>query len=198
MPQSSNAVHRYQVAAPRARIAERVVDGDTRAHERPRFLRRQLIGNCGQRCRRGHHILGVPAVEIEACDFAVDAHRKIAAPALLAHETMSAMPAHANALTFLPFNDVVADRIDASADFMPRHTRILKPGPQTLFDEHIAVANAACLDFHANLPSARLRDVAFHQFPICTGFADLRRLHFRIHKMPPFLICAVLAFAFSS
>jgi hypothetical protein len=55
---------------------------------------------------------------------------------------MSSMPAHADALTFLPFLHVVADCIDASPDFMTRHTRILKPGPKTLFDEHIAVANA--------------------------------------------------------
>ena len=95
---------------------------------------------------------------------------------------MSAMPAHADALTFLPFRDVAADRIDASRDFMTRHARILKPGPQTLFDEHIAVANAARLHFHANLAGARLRDIAFHQFKISTGFADLRRFHFLIHK----------------
>jgi hypothetical protein len=72
------------------------------------------------------------------------------------------MPAHADALTFLPFRDVVADCFDASSDFMTRHTRILKPGPQPLFDEHIAVANAARVHLHTNLPGARLRDVAFH------------------------------------
>jgi hypothetical protein len=93
------------------------------------------------------------------------------------------MPAYADALTVLPFRDVAADRIDASSDFMTRHTGILKPGPETLFDDHIAVANAARLHFHANLPSTRLRDSAFHQFPISTGFADLRRLHFHPHKI---------------
>src|SRR5712691_8785157 len=97
---------------------------------------------------------------------------------------MPAMPADADALTFFPLRDVAADRIDASRDFMTRHPRILKPGPETLFDEHIAVANAARLHFHANLPSAWLRDFAFHQFPISTGFADLRRLHFHIDCSP--------------
>jgi hypothetical protein len=81
---------------------------------------------------------------------------------------------------------------------MTRHTGILKPGPKTLLDDEIAVANAARLHFHADLSRAWLRDVAFHQFPISTGFADLRRLHFRIHKIPLFLIRAVLVFAFSS
>jgi hypothetical protein len=100
---------------------------------------------------------------------------------------MSAMPAYADALTLLPFNDISADRIDASADFMTRHTRILNSGPQTLFNEHVAVANAARLHFHADLAGARLRDVAFHQFKIPAGFADLGRLHFRIHKIFPWL-----------
>ena len=95
------------------------------------------------------------------------------------------MPAYADALTFLPFRDVAADRIDASRDFMTRHTRILEPGPQTLFDEHIAVANAARLHFHANLPGARLRNVALHQFPVSARFADLRRFHSHVHNMSP-------------
>jgi hypothetical protein len=72
------------------------------------------------------------------------------------------MPAYADALTFSPFRDVVADCIDAAGDFMTRDAGILKPGPETLLDDKIAVANAARLHFHANLLSARLRHVAFH------------------------------------
>src|SRR5207245_4559966 len=125
----------------------------------------------------------ISAIEINPCAFAIDAHCEIPALALCADETMPAMPAHTDALTFLPFNDVATNRIDPSPDFMTRHTRILKSGPETIFDEHIAVANAARLYFHANFPGARLRDVAFHQFPISAGFADVRRLHFHGHKM---------------
>ena len=78
---------------------------------------------------------------------------------------MSAMPADADALTLLPCGDVAADRIDASGDFMTRHARILKPGPETFFDEHIAVANAARFDFHAHLPGARLRECRVRPIP---------------------------------
>src|SRR4029077_2929573 len=98
-------------------------------------------------------------------------------------ETMSAMPAYADSLTFSPLRDVATDRIDAARDFMTRHTGILKPGPETLLDDEIAVANAARLHFHANLLSGRLRDVAFHQFPISAGLADLRCLHLHVHKI---------------
>ena len=64
---------------------------------------------------------------------------------------MSAMPAHADALAFFPWRDVVADRIDAPGDFVTRHTRILNSGPETFFDQHVAMANAARLHFHAHL-----------------------------------------------
>jgi len=96
---------------------------------------------------------------------------------------MSAVPAYADPLTFFPLRDFVADCIDASRNFMTRHTRKLKPRPETFFDDKIAVANTARFHFHANLPRARLRDIAFHQFKISAGFANLRRLHLHPHKM---------------
>src|SRR5436309_2032748 len=94
---------------------------------------------------------------------------------------MSAMPAHADALTLLPFRDVNADCIDAPGDFMTRHPGVLKPGPGTFLDENIAVANAARLHFDENLPRARLGDIALHQFPVAARLADLRSLHLLIH-----------------
>src|SRR2546425_1937848 len=65
---------------------------------------------------------------------------------------------------------------------MPWHTWIRKPRPEPFFDKHVAVAHAARLDFHAHLPSARLRNNTLDQFPISTGLAYLRCLHFRRHK----------------
>ena len=91
---------------------------------------------------------------------------------------MSSMPAHPDALTFAPTRDVAADRIDAARDLVTRHPRKLKLRPDTFFDEHIGMANAARFDFHANLSGAWLRDLAFHQFKIPARFTDLRRLHF--------------------
>src|SRR5205085_1985438 len=152
MSQAADTMHGHDFAGARTRIAKRVVNGDARAHERPCFLRWQFIWDRGQRCRRCDHILGISAVEIDAGDFAIDAHGEIAAPALCTDETMSAMPAYADALTFSPFRYVAADHIDASRDFMTRHTGILKPGPETLFDQHIAVANATCFTFTRTCP----------------------------------------------
>src|SRR5438477_8346158 len=103
MSQAANAVHRYDVAAARSRITERVVNGHACAHERPGFLGWQFIRNRGQRCRRRDHVFSVTTVEIDSGDFAIDAHGEIAALALGADKTMSAMPPHPDSLTFLPF-----------------------------------------------------------------------------------------------
>jgi len=90
---------------------------------------------------------------------------------------MSAVPTGADTLTCFPFRDAAADRIDASRDFMTRHTRILKPWPQTIFDERIAVANAAGLDSYPNLSIAGLRDFAFNYFKWPIGPSNLCDAH---------------------
>jgi hypothetical protein len=66
-------------------------------------------------------------------------------------------------------------------NFVTRHARILKPGPETFFDQCIAVANAACFDLHAHLAGTWFGNVAFDEFPIATGFAYLCCLHFHAH-----------------
>src|SRR5207244_13635540 len=96
--------------------------------------------------------------EVDAGDFSIDAHRKVSTPALFAHKTMAAMPTYPHALPFSPCSDVVADYIDASRNFMTWHTRILEPGPETFLHKGVAMANAACFNFHAYLSSVRLRN----------------------------------------
>jgi hypothetical protein len=73
---------------------------------------------------------------------------------------MSAVPAHADSLALPPVRDAGADLIDASTDLVTRHTWIPKSGLETVFYEHIAVANAACL--HPDLRGPWFRDAAFH------------------------------------
>src|SRR5437870_3348873 len=88
MSQTADAVHGHEFAAARPRMAERIIDSNARAHEGPCFLRRQFIGDRSQSCRRCDHVLGIPAIEVETRDFAIDAHGEIAALALCADETM--------------------------------------------------------------------------------------------------------------
>src|SRR5262245_47153319 len=157
-------------------MTQRVKHRNARAHKRPGFLGWQFLRNRCQRLLSRDHVFGVAAVEIDTGDFAIEAHRIIAAPTLFATEAMSAVPANANPLTFFPVRHTAPKRVDPSRDFMTRHPRILEPRPHPFFYEHVAVANAARFDFHSNLSGAWLWIGAFHQFQIAARFADLRRL----------------------
>src|SRR6185369_15650271 len=108
MSKPANSMHRNQLSRARARISQRVVDRDTRAHERPCFLRRQFVRDGSKRCGRRDHVLSVASVEIEAGHLAIDAHREVAATAWFADKTMSAVPAYADSLPGLPPGDVLA------------------------------------------------------------------------------------------
>src|SRR5829696_7957498 len=141
MTEPADAVNCDDVSRARAGITERVVDRDARAHEWTSVLGGYVIGNQSERGHWCNHVLGIPAIEVDACHFSIDAHRKVTTPALFADKTMSAMPAHANALTFTPRGDVVANGIDESGHLVTRNTRILKRGPETFFNESVAVAN---------------------------------------------------------
>ena len=80
---------------------------------------------------------------------------------MLAREAMPAMPAHANSLALPPIRDACTEPIDASGDFVTRHTWIPKTWPKAVFHDRIAVANAADFHFHPNLRGAGFREVAF-------------------------------------
>jgi len=105
---------------------------------------------------------------------------------------MTAVPADPDALTRYPRCDVVTDCIDVSSYFMTWHTWILKPGPETFLHKGVAMANAACLNFHSHLPRNRVRDIAIYQFPIATGLTHLRCFHFRTHKCSYILLTSKL------
>src|SRR5689334_18905914 len=162
MSESADPLDRDDVTGTRTGIAQRVVNRHARAHERPRFFRWQFVGNRSQRGRWCDDILSIAAIEIDAGDFAIAAHRKIAAAALLTDKIMPAVPTDANALPFFPTCDAAANCIDMSCDFVAWHARILQAGPQTLLDQRVTVANAARFDFHAHLSGSWLRNVAFN------------------------------------
>jgi hypothetical protein len=174
-------------------MAQCVENCDARTHERSCFVRRHLIGNGRERRRRCDHVLGVTAVEIDTRDLTVDTHGEIAAPALFANETMSAVPANADALPFLPVRYVVTDGINPSGNLMSGNTRILKPRPQPFLNQDVAMANATCFHLDPNLSYARLWYGTFDDFEIATGFTDLRRFHWCAHRFCQPLFSAHLA-----
>ena len=64
----------------------------------------QAVHRESRRARRSRRdqVLGITTVEVDAGDFAIDAHGEVTATALLAHEAMAAMPTDADSLTNCP------------------------------------------------------------------------------------------------
>jgi hypothetical protein len=89
------------------------------------------------------------------------ARKKVSATAGVAVSAISSMPPDTDPLTFFPPDDICADRVDNSNDFMPGHPWVLKAGESPFFCERIAVAYPTCLNLDSHLSWAWLRDVAF-------------------------------------
>src|SRR4051812_24436314 len=102
MTEPTDAMDRHEIAGPRAGIPKGIVDRYARAHERTDSLRRQIIGNQRPRFRSDDKVIGIAAVEIDPGDLAIDAHGEIAAPALVANKTVTAVPAYSDSLAFRP------------------------------------------------------------------------------------------------
>src|SRR5205823_14686749 len=104
------------------------------------------------------------------------AHGKISAPASITDQIVSAVPADSHTVAFVPLSNIGADSIDAAGDFMPRHSRVLKSRPETLFNQSVAVTNSACFHLHANLPVGRLADIACNNFATSAALRRLSRV----------------------
>src|ERR1043166_911003 len=156
MSESADALDGHNITGAGSGIAQRIENSDACAHERPRFFGWKFVRDPRQRFRRRDHVLGVTAIKIDPRDLAINAHSEIAATALVTHKIMAAVPADADALVSFPVRHVISQGIDAPRNFMSWHTWILQPRPQTVFDQDIAMANAARVHFHPNLSCARL------------------------------------------
>ena len=123
------------------------------------------------------HVLGVSAIVADPRDLLDFAVNEVAAPAGIAHKAVSPVPADANALPRTPVRYIGAHRVDASCNFVPGNSRILKTRPVPVFHHRIAMTNPAGFDFDSNLAAAGFRNFSFNQFQISTRFADLDGFH---------------------
>jgi hypothetical protein len=92
---------------------------------------------------------------------------------------VSAVPADANALSFFPRGNAVADLINDAHDFVPGNAWIFNSGQHAFFREHIAVTHATGLNFNAHFASAGFGNLTFHDLKGTAGFANLCDLHGR-------------------
>ena len=122
-------------------------------------------------------VLGIAAIKMNPRNFAVHAQNEFAATAVVAHKTMRAMPAYADALSDFPGLHARADRIDASADFVSGRAGILNSGKQSFFGQNIAVADSAGQHLDTDLSGTGFWNLALNDFKGCTGFGHLYHFH---------------------
>src|SRR5205814_1858325 len=99
----------------------------------------------GDRTGGRDQVLRVAAVLREAGDPAGLAGEEVAAAAGIAVPAIAAVPADARPLARRPPGDAGADRVDHAGDLMARHPRVLNARERPLFDERVAMADAARL-----------------------------------------------------
>src|SRR5207248_1995152 len=105
------------------------------------------------------------------------AQDELAPSARITYKAMSAMPPQANSLAGLPGLHVFTNRVNPTRDFMPWSPRILNSRPISLFNQHVAVANSACLNLDAHLSAVGFRGGALDGFEIPACFVYLNDFH---------------------
>jgi hypothetical protein len=102
----------------------------------------------------------VSAVVADAGDFDILAIAKVAAAAFATGVIVAAVPAHTDALAFLPGGDTGANFVDDAGYFMAWDAGILDTGPGALDGEGVTVTDATGLDFDADLSGGGAGDFA--------------------------------------
>jgi len=121
---------------------------------------------------------------VNARDFFVEAGDEVAFAARWTREVVTTVPTDADALAFFPICDSRTVLVYDTGDFMARNTWILNAREGAILREVVAEADAAGLDFDANLSGAGLGDVALNDFKIAASLWNLDRFHFCHENLP--------------
>src|SRR5262245_14389333 len=177
MAQSAQAVDRHDIAGPSATIAQGIERRDAGAHERSSFYRRKVVWDQGHGAGRGHHIFSVAAVERDAGRLNELAGEDVSAAALVAVAAVAAEPADADALADFELTYPGTDGGDDAGYLMAGDARVLNARKERVFDDRIAVADAAGLHFDSNRAGGRLGDRPLDDFDGTFWTSDLRDSH---------------------
>src|SRR5258706_8945454 len=130
-----------------------------------------------QRLHRRHHEFLIAAVVADSADLYVRAVHEITAPARGAGTVLTAMPADADPVSFLPVLHAGPDLIDDAGNLVPRHTRIRNAWQQALFRNHIAVTDSAGLNADPHVTCSGLRDFTLYDLEIGPRLRYLDHFH---------------------
>ncbi len=121
--ESTDAEDGDKVARPCHGLAQGVERRDARAQQRCGVDVGEIVGDTSEGFRRRDHVLGIAAVVGDARDLTVLARDEITTATRLAGEIAAAEPADADAVTWTPGGDAVADCIDDARDLVAGSAR---------------------------------------------------------------------------
>jgi hypothetical protein len=151
MAESAQTLYRHQIAGLRPAMPETVERRDPRTQNWSGVHRRKGVGNRCDGFLSCKHILRISTIFLESGDLEAPTAHKISTSAKSALTTMAPMPAHTDALAFLPRRHVCTDLIDHAGDLVARDARILQAWPMSFFHEGIAVTDSARLHSDGDL-----------------------------------------------
>ncbi len=128
MAETADAQNRDQSACARAAAPQRVERRDAGAHQRRRFLRREIIRDPRQSRGTADEVIGVAAVGGHARNRLVLAVDQVATPAGPAIAAVAAEPADADSLAHLPAVNAFTDSVDDARTSWPGTTGNVTPG----------------------------------------------------------------------
>src|SRR6185503_7006704 len=128
MAESSDALHSDEIPWHRAAMAQSVERGDSGAHERRGFGRVKRLRHVRHRFHRCDHEFLIAAVITDAGHQTTDAIDEVSSPARLARAVLSTVPAHADAVSFVPALHASAGLVDGSGNFVSGNARIRNSG----------------------------------------------------------------------
>src|SRR5262245_39622041 len=105
------------------------------------------------------------------------------------------MPADTHALAGRPTDDSLADGVNRAGHLVPRHARVLNPGPKTVLHQRIAVANAASRDFDPHSSRRRLWYRSLDNLKLsfrCRYLCYTHRFHDLMNSNRSLLSCSLL------
>src|SRR5262245_29895713 len=177
MAEPADSLDCDEVARHRAAVPKGVEGRDPRTEQRRRVRRVERLGHPRDCFDRRNHVLRVATVVTESCDIHVGAVDEVATPARETGAILTAVPAHADLLTFLPLRHACARLVDHTGDFVTWHARVREVWPAAFLRKGIAVADSARLHANPHVPRPRLRDVPLDDLEVRACLGQLRRFH---------------------
>src|SRR6267154_156685 len=197
MSKAADALHRDQISAAQAGIAEGVVGCDPRAEERGGLRGAELVRNGSDAARFGDHHFRISTVHGHSRRYGVLPIHRTPASARYAHAVFASDHADTNALTDFPSRHSVAQCFNAAHDFMPGNARQFQTWVYACDRSGIGVTDSACFHPNPHLPRSGLRDWPFHDLKRA-GCGNLYRFVCPFHQcVLSFVSCSPTSIFFS-